>query len=230
VAPFFLDTVYMLIRSSANRITGLVRRNFKNIDFPGFLLLYKSMIRSHLEYAQTVWSPHKVKLIEALEKVQKRATKILPGLRHLSYSQRLQKLHLPTLVYRRARGDMIEVFKILHGYYDPDPALPETKFIHTHKRQWQKAFQVVLPIGCQEILFYCSCCVKLEFVAQWRGECNEHQCIQESIGQVLEVSRSHLQLQGWLYIITSSATLKNYWKIWIHGPYGLRPVPVCVCV
>ena len=67
---FFLDTVYMLIRSSANRITGLVRRNFKNIDFPGFLLLYKSMIRSHLEYAQTVWSPHKVKLIKALEKVQ----------------------------------------------------------------------------------------------------------------------------------------------------------------
>ena len=56
---------------TANRITGLVRRNFKNIDFPGFLLLYKSMIRSHLEYAQTVWSPHKVKLIEALEKVRK---------------------------------------------------------------------------------------------------------------------------------------------------------------
>ena len=45
---------------TANRITGLVRRNFKNIDFPGFLLMYKSMIRSHLEYAQTVWSPHKV--------------------------------------------------------------------------------------------------------------------------------------------------------------------------
>ena len=67
-------------------------------------------------------------------------------------------------------------------------------------------------------------------LAQWCGECNEYQCIQESIGQVLEVSRSHLQLQGWLYIITTSATLKNYWKIWIHGPYGLRPVPVCVCV
>ena len=40
---------------------------------------------------------------------------------------------------------------------------------------------------------------------------------------------SHLQLQGWLYIITTSAALKNYWKIWIHGPYGPRPVCVCVC-
>jgi len=41
----------------------------------------------------------------------------------------------------------------------------------------------------------------------------EHQCIQDSIEQVLEVSRSHLQLQGRLYIITTSATSKNYW-IW----------------
>ena len=37
---------------------------------------------------------------------------------HLTYKERLQRLKLPTLVYRRARGDMIEVYKILHGYYD----------------------------------------------------------------------------------------------------------------
>jgi len=59
------------------------------------------MIRSHLEYAQTVWSPFRAKLIEEVEKVQKRPTKILPGLGQLSYTQRLQKLQLPTLVYRR---------------------------------------------------------------------------------------------------------------------------------
>ena len=106
-------------------------------------------------------------------------------------------------------------------------ALPETKFIHKHKRQWQKAFQVVLPIGCKEILSYSSCCVKLEFVAQWCGECTEYQCIQESIAQV---SSSHLQLQGRPYIITTTATSKSYWKIWIHGQYAPRPVPVCVCL
>ena len=154
MAPFFLDTVYMLIRSSANRITGLVRRNFKNIDFPGFLLLYKSMIRSHLEYAQTVWSPHKVKLIEALEKVQKRATKILPGLRHLSYSQRLQKLHLPTLVYRRARGDMIEVFKILHSYYDPEgvPYLKPSSYTSTRGND-KKLFKLYSRLDVRKYCF-----------------------------------------------------------------------------
>ena len=65
------------------------------------------MFKSHLEYAQALWSPFRAKLIEEVEKVQKSATKILLGLKQLSCTQRLQTLHVPTLVYRRARGDMI---------------------------------------------------------------------------------------------------------------------------
>ena len=61
---------------TCNRITGLIKRNFKNMNFQSFLLLYKSMIRSHLEYVQTVWSPFRAKLIDEVEKVQKHATKI----------------------------------------------------------------------------------------------------------------------------------------------------------
>jgi len=49
---------------TCKRITGLIKGNFKNIDFQCFLLIYKSMIRSHLEYAKTVWSPFRAKLIE----------------------------------------------------------------------------------------------------------------------------------------------------------------------
>ena len=78
------------ILKTGNRILGLIKRHFKNIDLNGFLLLYKSLVRSHLEYAQTVWSTYKVKLIEEIEKVQKRATKMLPGLRNLSYTERLR--------------------------------------------------------------------------------------------------------------------------------------------
>ena len=61
-----------------------------------------------------------MKDIEAIERVQKRATKQIKQLKHQSYSDRLMKLSLPTLRYRRHRGDMIEVFKILHDIYDSD--------------------------------------------------------------------------------------------------------------
>jgi len=53
-----------------------------------------------------------------LEKVQKRATKLVSSLKKLSYSERLKCLKLPTLTYRRHRGDMIEVYTIISGKYD----------------------------------------------------------------------------------------------------------------
>ena len=75
-------------------------------------------MRSKLEYANSVWAPYKIKHIEALEKVKKRATRSLPGFKELSYEDRLKTLKLPTLVYRRIRGDMIETYKIMNGVYD----------------------------------------------------------------------------------------------------------------
>ena len=80
------------------------------------------MVRSHLDYCSSVWSPYIKKDIEALEKVQKRATKILPQLKHVNYSDRLKACKLPSLHYRRIRGDMIETYKIMTGKYDIDIA------------------------------------------------------------------------------------------------------------
>ena len=60
--------------------------------------------------------------IEAIEKIQKRATKLVISLRKLPYKERLQHLNLYTLKYRRLRGDMVEVFKILHHMYDSSVA------------------------------------------------------------------------------------------------------------
>ena len=80
-----------------------------------FILLYKSLVRSHLEYGQSVWSPYLLKHIDLIEGVQRRATKLIHNLKNLPYSERLKRLNLPTLVYRRARGDMIETYKIMHG-------------------------------------------------------------------------------------------------------------------
>ena len=53
--------------------------------------------------------------IDILEKVQKRATRMVEGLKGLGYEDRLKKLNLTTLETRRTRADLIEVFKIIHG-------------------------------------------------------------------------------------------------------------------
>jgi len=90
------------------------------------------LVRSHLEYANTVWSPYKQYLIELVEKVQKRATKLVHDCKHLLYTDRLKYLKLPTLKYRRHRGDMIKTYKILHGLYDTvAPNLMMSQFSHT---------------------------------------------------------------------------------------------------
>jgi len=53
-----------------------------------------------------------------VEKVKKRATKLVREFKHLPYTDRLKYLKVPTLKYRRHRGDMIETYKILRGLYD----------------------------------------------------------------------------------------------------------------
>ena len=102
----------------ANSMFAIIRRNFRHLDENTFLPLYKALVRSHLDYASSVWAPYKVKHLEQIEGVQRRATKQIPGLAELTYSERLKKLKLPTLAYRRIRGDMIETYKILTGKYD----------------------------------------------------------------------------------------------------------------
>ena len=83
-----------------------------------FIPLYKCLIRSHFDYAETVCDPYILKLIDDIESIQRRATVWIPEIKKLSYPERLQKLGLPTLAYRRARGEMIEVFKIISNSYD----------------------------------------------------------------------------------------------------------------
>ena len=65
-----------------------------------------------------IWNPHLVKHIESIEGVRRRPTKMIPEIKYLPYSEKLQMLKLPTMAYRRARGDMIEVFEIVAHIYD----------------------------------------------------------------------------------------------------------------
>jgi hypothetical protein len=104
------------IREKVNKAyarLGIIKRNFKCMSIEIFCLIYKTMVRSQLEYANSVWNPHSKEDIEIIEKVQMRATKLIESVKHLSYEDRLKKLGIPTLKYRRLRGDLIEVFKII---------------------------------------------------------------------------------------------------------------------
>ena len=113
--------------NKANQMFGLIRRTFQFLDSHMFAPLYKALVRSHLDFASSVWAPYMVKHVELIEKVQRRATKQIPELKGMTYPERLRKLRLPTLSFRRLRGDLIEVYKILNGVYDTAEVAPVVK-------------------------------------------------------------------------------------------------------
>jgi len=118
----------------AYKMLGIIKRNFKDVDNFAFITLYKSFVRSHVEYANSVWCPHGVGVIQDLEKVQKRATKNVQGCKGLMYEDRLTYLQLPSLSYRRLRGSMIETYKIVSGLYSAcvAPVIPSNFDTRTH--------------------------------------------------------------------------------------------------
>ena len=104
--------------SKGNQILGLIRTityKEKQIIVP----LYKAIVRLHLEYCIQARTPYRKKDKDKLERIQRRATKIIPELRDLNYENRLFQC-LTTLETRRLREDQIEVFKIVNGYEELD--------------------------------------------------------------------------------------------------------------
>ena len=96
--------------AKANRILGCIRHTFKYMTSTMFLQLYKTMIRPPIEYTSCIWFPRLKRDSDAIERIQRRATKLVPELRTLTYTERLTPLKLPTLVYRRRRADMLKTY------------------------------------------------------------------------------------------------------------------------
>ena len=103
------------ITQKANRTLGVIKRHFKYLPEKYFVTLYKTMVRSKLEYGNVIWSPIFEADRDKIERIQRRATRCLKRIKHLNYAERLRKLKLPTLDFRRKRGDLIQAHKILHN-------------------------------------------------------------------------------------------------------------------
>ncbi|XP_076041896.1 uncharacterized protein LOC143025774 [Oratosquilla oratoria] len=120
VTPDTSPTVHISkAADKANSMLGRIKRTFTCMDKEIFLALYTTLVRPLMEYAVQAWSPYKKKDINILEKVQRRATKLVPQLKEKPYNERLDALGLTTLQARRIRGDMIEVL-MLNGEEDID--------------------------------------------------------------------------------------------------------------
>ena len=93
------------------------------------------MARPHLKYGNTTWGPYYQGDIKAVEPVQHRATKLITVLKDKSYEERTRELKLPSLVYRRRRGDIIQMFKITNGLVrmDKEKLFSPTKTPHTRR-------------------------------------------------------------------------------------------------
>ena len=115
------------VTKKCKMLLAIIKRSFTCLDKRMVSKLYKALIRPVLEYGNSVWGPCFKGDQNLLEKLQRRVTKMVPGLTHVPYQNRLKMLDLPTLKYRRMRGDLIMIYKLVTGRITAEDGLIQLK-------------------------------------------------------------------------------------------------------
>ena len=140
----FEQHIEKITQKAASKCAKIIKNfTFRSEDV--LVPIFKSLVRPVLEYANTAWSPGLRKHIDEIEKIQKNYTRCIYKVKHLSYKERLKKLKLPSLEFRRFRGDLIQTFKILRNYYDKSTVcslfmLNENQNLRGHKYKLKKTY------------------------------------------------------------------------------------------
>ena len=137
--------------SKGQQMAGFIYRTVSYKSIETVVLLYKALVRPHLEYCAQVWAPYLRKDIDALERVQRRVTKMIKCISTCRMKS-AKKIGLIKLENRRRRGDLIEVFKIVKGLVN---VAPDTFFHMSNRQSRGHRFKLEKPRARLEIRKHC---------------------------------------------------------------------------
>lgn len=183
----------------ANRMLGFISRTYTSRTKVNILPLYKTLVRPLVEYCVQAWRPHKQKHIDMLEGVQRRATRMIEGLRQEGYPERLRELKLISLEMRRHRADLIETFKIFNGmdeenkvrFFPPAP-------IRTRRGHSRYIFKQRSRLNCRKFAF------SQRVVQEWNSlpervvQADSINSFKSLISPMFDTIRGNYKSQRWL--------------------------------
>ena len=108
----FKSHIHKIVQK-ANKSLGIIKCTFQYLEPDIMRLLYTNLVHPYLDYASNIWNPYLLKDTYTIEKIQRRATKLIPSFKQYSYNERLSSLNLRSLQYRQLRMDLIMTYMAL---------------------------------------------------------------------------------------------------------------------